>query len=459
LFFEGFLLEPGCSSPEDSSREVPGKSRFDVQVKAAHGKCGLVKTYEARKRGFVLSSRAVLQFDRRFSSARDHSFVIRCSYPDKTKIAKSPRRAEGTTTLVQDAVQFGNEALAGLEPMRCSYNVTPVLQHCSTNSITVGATLLHTWKCDKEHNRFRVHSCFVIDPVTHRTEMVVDSNGCPVEDSIIGTMSYSADGAVSATGKATRFADVPVVRFSCRLRPCKGSSEQCAAEAGELPHCRSKRDLPAEDSVTFQPLSEVGEYDIAAYDDNVEGVMSAPERATRVMMEEAATQASQTPTSADPSTGPQVSLKSISSVTPPSFPLGGVDVKLNTKTVAVVASNLARDRLKEALQLRANSLSVDVSPAAARRLADGREQSLHVSESVRQEQSVLRVLTGNGLAVKQVKGFVRQLERPTTGQEEQHLVRSPTTERPPTLPTAAHSGGFELNTRKGIVRKEIRKRR
>lgn len=187
--------------------------------------------------------------------------------------------------------------------------------------------------------------------------------------------------------------------------------------------------------------------------------MSAPERATRVMMEEAATQALQTPTSADPSTGPQVSLKSISSVTPPSFPLGGVDVKLNTKTVAVVASNLARDRLKEALQLRANSLSVDVSPAAARRLADGREQSLHVSESVRQEQSVLRVLTGNGLAVKQVKGFVRQLERPTTGQEEQHLVRSPTTERPPTLPTAAHSGGFELNTRKGIVRKEIRKRR
>lgn len=102
---------------------------------------------------------------------------------------------------------------------------------------------------------------------------------------------------------------------------------------------------------------------------------------------------------------------------------------------------------------------MDVSPAAARRLADGREQSLHVSESVRQEQSVLRVLTGNGLAVKQVKGFVRQLERPTTGQEEQHLVRSPTTERPPTLPTAAHSGGFELNTRKGIVRKEIRKRR
>lgn len=48
LFFEGFLLEPGCSSPEDSSREVPGKSRFDVQVKAAHGKCGLVKTYEVR---------------------------------------------------------------------------------------------------------------------------------------------------------------------------------------------------------------------------------------------------------------------------------------------------------------------------------------------------------------------------------------------------------------------------
>ncbi|KAK6021599.1 hypothetical protein OSTOST_12726, partial [Ostertagia ostertagi] len=106
-FFEGFHQEPGCSSVEDNSNKNQDGSRFDVRTIAPHGKCGLIKTYEAKSRGFVVSSRAVLQFDRRFATANDHSFEIRCFYPDKTKTAKNPKRAQGVTTLVTEAVLSG----------------------------------------------------------------------------------------------------------------------------------------------------------------------------------------------------------------------------------------------------------------------------------------------------------------------------------------------------------------
>nr|CDJ85825.1 von Willebrand factor type A domain containing [Haemonchus contortus] len=47
MFFEGYHQEPGCSSVEDYPIGSGDKSRFDVHTIAPHGKCGLVKVYEA----------------------------------------------------------------------------------------------------------------------------------------------------------------------------------------------------------------------------------------------------------------------------------------------------------------------------------------------------------------------------------------------------------------------------
>ncbi|RCN28087.1 hypothetical protein ANCCAN_26174 [Ancylostoma caninum] len=48
LFFEGFHGEPGCSSTDDSSRLDPQHARYDVRIRASHGKCGLVKSHEVQ---------------------------------------------------------------------------------------------------------------------------------------------------------------------------------------------------------------------------------------------------------------------------------------------------------------------------------------------------------------------------------------------------------------------------
>ncbi|KAK6013097.1 hypothetical protein OSTOST_21648, partial [Ostertagia ostertagi] len=162
LFFEGFHQEPGCSSVEDNSNKNQDDSRFDVRTIAPHGKCGLIIT-----------------FDRRFATANDHSFEIRCFYPDKTKTAKNPKRAQGVTTLVTEAVLSGSKepSLELTQAMKCRYVVTPHPDQCSSSAITVGTPLVHTWSCDQDHPRFLVHSCFIADPVSHRIEMLIDHHG------------------------------------------------------------------------------------------------------------------------------------------------------------------------------------------------------------------------------------------------------------------------------------------
>ncbi|WKY02702.1 hypothetical protein Q1695_016175 [Nippostrongylus brasiliensis] len=330
LFFEGFHQQPGCASTTADVRAVPEKSRFDVHIKAPHQSCGLQRVYEAKSRGFMIKSRAVLQFDGRFASTRDHTFEIRCTYPDKAKRPKIPHRALGVTTLLQDAIDIGEEGPSSLERMKCSYHVTPRKEHCYANAITVGTPLIHVWKCDEEHTRFQVHSCFIVDPVTHRTEEVIDSNGCHKEDSIIGTLNYSKGGTVTATGKAIRFADVPLVRFSCRIRFCNSSNEQCSTSINR--HCRSKRETIGENVTPRSSDTDDSEYDNSAYDELGEIQRDAQLATT-------------------------TTIGGLILTHPPLFPSGGVDVILNTKTVAVVGSDQARDRFKQALQLRANSLA------------------------------------------------------------------------------------------------------
>ncbi|KAL6726038.1 hypothetical protein Aduo_008051 [Ancylostoma duodenale] len=410
LFFEGFHGEPGCSSTDDSSRLDPQHAQYDVRIRASHGKCGLVKSHEANSRGFMVTSRAVLQFDRRFATVNDHSFEIRCFYVDKRKKAKSPQRAEGVTTLVQDAIgtSLSETSLDSSDRMTCTYLVAPQLEQCSTNGISVGTLLRHRWSCDRAHGKFVVHSCFIVDPVTHRGELVVDSNGCVVEKSVITELTYSPDGTVTALGRAVRFTDAPLVRFSCRLRLCNEGNDHCHSSLP--PQCRSKRAISESDDVTFPTRVEpfTREYDdSAAYDDDVEALLPDPGPATMKMMKDVTS-----PSQSESSTFSITPIKRVSSIAP-LFPAGGVDVTLNSKSVAIVRTDHARDRFKQALQLRAGAAQ---SPAliTAENILESGSVPVEIHQKPNQGTPVLvtaslkSVPHTSNLVMKQVKGFVKQ---------------------------------------------------
>ncbi|EYB94990.1 hypothetical protein Y032_0165g48 [Ancylostoma ceylanicum] len=432
LFFEGFHGEPGCSSTDDSSRLDPQHARYDVRIRALHGKCGLVRSHEANSRGFMVTSRAVLQFDRRFATVNDHSFEIRCFYADKRKKAKTPRRAEGITTLVQDAIgtSLTENSPNTSDRMTCTYEVAPQLEQCSSSGISVGTMLRHRWSCDRAHGKFVVHSCYIVDPVTHRTEVIVDENGCVVEKSIITALTYSTDGTVTALGRAVRFTDAPLVKFSCRLRLCNEGNDNC--HSSFPPQCRSKRAISESEDVTFPTRVEpfTREYDdSAAYDDDVEALLPDPEPATMKMMKEATP-----PSQSESSTFSITPIKRVSSIAP-LFPPGGVDVTLNSKSVAIVRTDHARDRFKQALQLRAGAAQ---SPAliTAEIIPRGGAIPVEIHHMPNQGGPVLVTASlrsgphPSNLVLKQVKGFVKQ--SPSSQDFHEDLRELPLTTKPST---------------------------
>ncbi|KAK5981285.1 hypothetical protein GCK32_016378, partial [Trichostrongylus colubriformis] len=189
---------------------------------------------------------------------------------------------QGVTTLVTEGVSSGSKELLSelTEAMKCRYVVTPQPEQCSSHAITVGTPLLHTWRCDSDHPRFRVHSCFTVDPVSHRIEMVIDHNGCITQPSIINSLDYSKDGIVTGVGKAVRFADVPILKFSCKLRLCNPSDEQCSPV--EAPHCRTKRETFDNAASSSKDTEEYDTYD----DENIEERMPEPQRAAAMAVTE-----------------------------------------------------------------------------------------------------------------------------------------------------------------------------
>ncbi|XGW13994.1 hypothetical protein V3C99_000349 [Haemonchus contortus] len=244
---------------------------------------------------------------------------------------------------------------------------------------------------------------------------------CITQKSIINSLDYSKNGIVTAVGKAIRFADVPVVKFSCRLRFCNPSDDQCSS--GMAPQCRTKRETLDNDASLSK--DEQKEYDVYE-DDNVEERNLEPEVATVAVMDEPTTTVSMPLIFGDPLRTAKIPLRSASLMEPSDFPSGGIDIQLNTKQVAIVSSDHARDRFKQALQLRAN-------PQPVAENLDGLDTSLPngVPRRAAPSKSTFKVLNGNGLAVKHVKGFVRQLPKPLSIQEMHQLLPIPSSTQEP----------------------------
>ncbi|KAK5979824.1 hypothetical protein GCK32_000721 [Trichostrongylus colubriformis] len=115
---------------------------------------------------------------------------------------------------------------------------------------------------------------------------------------------------------------------------------------------------------------------------------------------------------------------SASSVIASGFPSGGIDMRLNAKSMAVVDTEHARDRLKQALQLRASSLPIET-------VAE-RPTSVNVQHGVG-TRKVLKVVKSNRSVLK---SHVRQLPTPLSTQEvHQQLVMSSTEEPSTVSPT------------------------
>ncbi|CAJ0596969.1 unnamed protein product [Cylicocyclus nassatus] len=335
FYFGGFHADPDCFASDNSIKLDLQHEYYNAKIKSPFGKCGLVKSYQSST-DFVISGRVLLQFDGHFASARDPSFEIRCFYNESVKASKGFAQAESD---VQDQSLVNEEKIAAdsTKHTKCRYEVIPQTPTCSTAGINVGTQLLHRWTCDHAHKRFFVHSCVIMDPTSQRSRLILDSQGCTLDKSVISNILYFNNGTATSVGNAVRFADSPVTRYSCHLRLFKRQDELSSIKN----RCRNKR------QVNFEHNSDPGFVELAeeslAYHDEMEKLL--PDLGEVILDLAKERMSTVTTTTQQSKTFP---LRSITSF----FPYGGIDVPLTSKSVTIVKTEQAKNHYRQALRLR-----------------------------------------------------------------------------------------------------------
>ncbi|KHN89172.1 Cuticlin-1 [Toxocara canis] len=94
---------------------------------------------------------------------------------------------------------------------------------------TVGQTVFHVWECRIDGVQILVQNCYVEDGQGNRI-LIIDQNGCGVDQYILPTPRYSKDLRVaSQETRVFKFAGKTVTRFACQIRLCSTEKENCNA--------------------------------------------------------------------------------------------------------------------------------------------------------------------------------------------------------------------------------------
>ena len=103
-------------------------------------------------------------------------------------------------------------------------------------TVKVGDEIEHLWKCEnlgKDQFIF-IHDC-IVNPEFSMGEdpVLVDSEGCSVDETGIGKIEYSGDGkSAKSRHLAYKFADYHNLLFKCSISVCRENS--CRLSNGEV---------------------------------------------------------------------------------------------------------------------------------------------------------------------------------------------------------------------------------
>ncbi|EPB69035.1 zona pellucida-like domain protein [Ancylostoma ceylanicum] len=120
---------------------------------------------------------------------------------------------------------------------------------------TVGESVYHVWNCPGENTGILVQNCYVEDGQGNRI-LVIDQNGCGVDQYVMPTPEYSADLTTAfQETHVFKFAQKTITRFICQIRICLQSDEckklsppsTCPTLEERLQQAKVERDTKQED--------------------------------------------------------------------------------------------------------------------------------------------------------------------------------------------------------------------
>ncbi|VDN89102.1 unnamed protein product [Brugia pahangi] len=222
IYAEDHIGDPDCATRDAS------------QLTLLLGNCGMTIKKTKNPSSVIYKICITVQLHPVFITDNDRSYCAQCVYLG-TDIIED----------FQQSLSVSESASSDLEPKfdlvtpRCSYQIRrnsidgPLIRYA-----LVGETVYHVWKCYGENFQILVQNCYVEDGEGNHI-LIISGDGCGVDQYILQTPVYSLDRrTASQVMHVFKFAGKAITRFTCEIRICVPSSDNCHLSA---PYVRCPR--------------------------------------------------------------------------------------------------------------------------------------------------------------------------------------------------------------------------
>uniref|UniRef100_A0A9J2P2K1 ZP domain-containing protein n=1 Tax=Ascaris lumbricoides TaxID=6252 RepID=A0A9J2P2K1_ASCLU len=229
------------------------------------GTCSMQKNQQSMNR-FSFSTTVYFSFHSLFVSKDDVAYRITCDYAQQI-----PETIHNVTAGVGvREIEESNVDERSNEDVECSYSVrkagSEIGSRESTAYANLGDEIVHEWSCAKmlPTQFIFVHDC-IVNPEfdTGNDPVIVDSQGCVMDELAMGAIKYSKDGrSASSHHFAYKFADYPNLLFKCSISICDRDYAICSYKDGspllEPPECALVRESRSIGTASWSGNTSVG---------------------------------------------------------------------------------------------------------------------------------------------------------------------------------------------------------
>ncbi|EYC06368.1 hypothetical protein Y032_0076g1025 [Ancylostoma ceylanicum] len=240
IYADEFAEDPDCSS------------RNMNKISLRHGKCGMSTERTDNPAGIIQRVCISVQLHPLFVTEADRSYCAQCVYVQSRVLDDLESSLDISEALPTElAPTFDVDKIP-----KCTYTIRKGSESGpEVRYATVGESVYHVWNCPGENTGILVQNCYVEDGQGNRI-LVIDQNGCGVDQYVMPTPEYSADLTTAfQETHVFKFAQKTITRFICQIRICLQSDEckklsppsTCPTLEERLQQAKVERDTKQED--------------------------------------------------------------------------------------------------------------------------------------------------------------------------------------------------------------------
>ncbi|KIH67978.1 zona pellucida-like domain protein [Ancylostoma duodenale] len=197
IYADEFAEDPDCSS------------RNMNKISLRHGKCGMSTERTDNPAGIIQRVCISVQLHPLFVTEADRSYCAQCVYVQSRVLDDLESSLDISEALPTElAPTFDVDKIP-----KCTYTIRKGSESGpEVRYATVGESVYHVWNCPGDGQGNRI--------------LVIDQNGCGVDQYVMPTPEYSADLTTAfQETHVFKFAQKTITRFICQIRICLQSDE------------------------------------------------------------------------------------------------------------------------------------------------------------------------------------------------------------------------------------------